>query len=195
MPKLWSETIDSHRHEVRDAILEATAALAAHRGPLSVTMSEVAKTAGIGRATLYKYFSGVDEILDAWHERQISQHLEQLREKASGDQPPLERVLAVLAAYAKQMHRRGGHGGGDHSIELACFLHRPDGAAAAAAGSIHDLIEQLIADAADRGEIRTDISATELTHYCLHALEAATHLRSRAALNRLVGLIRTGLES
>ena len=50
--------------------------LAAERGRRAVTMSPIAEETGIGRATLYKYFAGVEEILLAWHERQIIAHLE-----------------------------------------------------------------------------------------------------------------------
>src|SRR6266849_6773540 len=72
MPKLWTETIEAHRREVRDAILDTTAALVADQGLRSVTMSHIAEETGIGRATLYKYFSGVEAILLAWHERQVT---------------------------------------------------------------------------------------------------------------------------
>jgi AcrR family transcriptional regulator len=75
VPKLWSETIEAHRREVRDATLDTTAALVAEHGLRSVTMSRIAAETGIGRATLYKYFSGVEAILVAWHERQITGHL------------------------------------------------------------------------------------------------------------------------
>lgn len=34
LPKLWDETIKAHRREVRDAILDSTAAVVAERGPL-----------------------------------------------------------------------------------------------------------------------------------------------------------------
>ena len=76
MPKLWNETIDAHRRAVRDATLNTTAALVAEHGLLSVTMSQIAEQTGIGRATLYKYFPDVEAILFAWHERQVSGHLE-----------------------------------------------------------------------------------------------------------------------
>src|SRR5580765_2136053 len=75
MPKLWNETIESHRHDVREAILHATMALVAEHGPLSVTMSQIAEKTGIGRATLYKYFPDIDAILTAWHERHVAEHL------------------------------------------------------------------------------------------------------------------------
>src|SRR5262245_17513296 len=65
MPKLWSETITLHRREVRDAILDTTVALVAEHGLHAVTMSQIAEATGIGRATLYKYFPGVEAILHA----------------------------------------------------------------------------------------------------------------------------------
>jgi AcrR family transcriptional regulator len=42
--------------EVRDVIVETTAALVAEHGLRAVTMSQIAEDTGIGRATLYKYF-------------------------------------------------------------------------------------------------------------------------------------------
>jgi len=54
MPKLWTETIEAHRREVHDAIVETTATLVAKHGPTSVTMSQIAGDTVIGRATLYK---------------------------------------------------------------------------------------------------------------------------------------------
>ena len=53
MPNLWNETIEAHRREIRDAVLDTTAALVARHGLLSVTMSQIAEATGIGRATLY----------------------------------------------------------------------------------------------------------------------------------------------
>jgi AcrR family transcriptional regulator len=54
MPKLWDETMDAHRRAVQDAVLETTAKMVAKHGLASATMSQIAKEAGLGRATLYK---------------------------------------------------------------------------------------------------------------------------------------------
>jgi DNA-binding transcriptional regulator YbjK len=59
MPKLWNETIEAYCREVRNAILDTTAALLAEHGLRSVTMSQIAQATGIEPATLYEYFSGV----------------------------------------------------------------------------------------------------------------------------------------
>src|SRR5437773_7793113 len=108
IPKLWHETIEAHRREVRDAILETTAALVAEHGLRSVTMSQIAEEAGIGRATLYKYFKDVEAILLAWHERQIGGHLEQLAEVRDQVDGAGNRLGAVLEAYALISHESRG---------------------------------------------------------------------------------------
>src|SRR5947208_15890173 len=120
MPKLWNETIETHRREVRDAILEATAKLVAEQGLRSVTMSQIAEETGIGRATLYKYFSGVEAILVAWHERQVTRHLEHLVEVGNQAGGAGERLEAVLEAYALIAYEKGRH----HGSELAAPVHR-----------------------------------------------------------------------
>ncbi|MBI2247837.1 MAG: TetR/AcrR family transcriptional regulator, partial [Armatimonadetes bacterium] len=109
MPKLWNETIEAHRREVRDAILDTTAALVTKHGLRSVTMSQIAEETGIGRATLYKYFSGVEAILVAWHERQITGHLEYLAEVRDQAGDAGKRLEAVLEAFALISHEYHGH--------------------------------------------------------------------------------------
>jgi len=119
VPTRWNETIEVHRREVRDAILETTWALVAEHGLLSVTMSRIAEETGIGRATLYKYFPDVEAILLAWHERQITGHLEHLAEVRDQAGGAAERLEAVLGAYALISHESHGH----HDSELMTFLH------------------------------------------------------------------------
>jgi len=80
MPKLWNETIEAHRRAVRDAILSTTAALLAEHSLRSVTMSQIAFETGIGPARLYEYFSGLEAILVAWHECQLTRHFQHLVE-------------------------------------------------------------------------------------------------------------------
>jgi AcrR family transcriptional regulator len=187
VPRLWSETIEAHRREVRDAILETTAALVAKHGLAAVTMSQIAEETGIGRATLYKYFPDVEAILVARHERQINRHLEQLaqvRDRAGDGSDPLS---AVLEAYALIAHERH-----DHGTELAAVMHR--GAhVAQAQRRLSDLFRDLLAQAAKAGVVRNDIAPDELASYCVHALSAASGLPSRDAVLRLVAVTLAGL--
>ncbi|MQA10260.1 MAG: TetR family transcriptional regulator [Pseudonocardiaceae bacterium] len=190
MPRLWTETIEAHRREVREAILDATAALVTERGLLSVTMSEIAERAGIGRATLYKYFPDVEAVLDAWHQHQISRHLDQLAELRRQDGDAGQRLEAVLEAYAFICYRRASH---EHpGSELAAVLHRGLHVTRAE-HQVRTMVTELVAEAAQDGHIRSDVSPGELADYCLHALAAAGNLSSKAAVRRLATVTMTGL--
>ncbi|MEH1127361.1 TetR/AcrR family transcriptional regulator [Micromonospora sp. CPCC 206061] len=183
MPRLWDATIEAHRSQVRDAILDTTAALVANRGLLAVTMSQIAEATGIGRATLYKYFPDVEAILSAWHERQIAAHLAQLTQIRDQVGDPDARLRAVLEAYAMLSQR--GHG--QHDSGLVGLLHR-DQHVAHAQQQVHGMIRDLLAEAAVAGHVRDDVPAGELATYCLHALTAAGSLPSAQAVHRLVML-------
>ncbi len=188
VPKLWNETIEAHRRAVRDATLDTTAALVAEHGLLSVTMSQIAEETGIGRATLYKYFSDVEAILLAWHERQITGHLEYLAEVRDQAGSAGERLEAVLEAYALISHESHGH----HDTKLAAFLHRGEHVARAQQQLRH-MIRDLLTEAAETGDVRDDVAPDELASYCLHALTAASSLPSKAAVRRLVTVTLAGL--
>ena len=185
VPNLWNETIEAHRRAVRDATLDTAAALVAEHGLASVTMSKIAEETGIGRATLYKYFPDVEAILVAWHERQVTSHLEHLiaiRDQA-GDAG--ERLETVLEAFALISHQR-------HGTELAALLHRGEHVFRAQQ-RLSDLIRDLLIEGAATGDLRDDVAPDELASYCLHALTAASSLPSKAAVRRLVTVTLAGL--
>jgi AcrR family transcriptional regulator len=186
VPKLWTETIDAHRREVRDAIVHTAVALVVEHGLHSVTMSQIAEQTGIGRATLYKYFPDVEAILVAWHDRHVADHLERLAEVRDRARDPGERLEAVLEAYALLSYER------PRSTELAAHVHRGEHVARAQQ-QLRALIRDLLTEAAAAGDVRGDVPPDELAGYCLHALTAAGGLPSKAALRRLVRVVLAGL--
>lgn len=208
MPKLWNETIEGHRREVREAIMDATAALVFEHGLASVTMTRIAEETGIGRATLYKYFSDVETILRAWHERKITGHLGRLIEVRDQAKGAVERLEAVLQAFAL-ISRETTHGQhsydsphghhahesphGHHDTELVAFMHR-DEHLARAQQHLRDMVRDLLAEAAATGAVRDDVAPDELAAYCLHALTAAGNLPTDDAVRRLVAVTLAGLQ-
>jgi AcrR family transcriptional regulator len=185
VPKLWTDTIEEHRREVRDAILDATADLVQQHGLASVAMSAIAERAGIGRATLYKYFPDVEAILVAWHERHVAAPLAELGSVRDSRHDPVERLSAVLERFALIAHQR-------HDSELAAMLHRGDHVVRAQQ-QLERLVRELIADGAKAGALRDDVAAGELASFCLHALTAASSLPTKAAVHRLVEVTLAGL--
>ncbi len=189
IPKLWHETIEAHRREVRDAILDTTAALVATHGLRAVTMSQIADETGIGRATLYKYFSGVEPILIAWHERHVAHHLEHLTQLRDQPGEPAPRLEAVLQAYALIAFERHQHG-----TELTALVHRGEHVAGPEQ-RLTEIIQDLLVEAADAHAVRADVPPDELAYYCINALVAAGNLRSKSAVKRLVTVVLAGLRA
>jgi AcrR family transcriptional regulator len=185
MPKLWNKTIEAHRREVSDAILETTVSLVVEHGLRSVTMSQIAEETGIGRATLYKYFPSVEAILVARHERQVTAHFEYLAQIRYQAGKASERLEAVLEAYALIAHEY-------HGTEIAELVHH-----GAHVDRAHEhllgLIRGLIIEAVESGDLRDDVPPDELANYCHHALSAANSLPSKAAVRRLVSVTLDGL--
>ncbi|SCL50489.1 transcriptional regulator, TetR family [Micromonospora chersina] len=187
VPKLWTETIDAHRAAVRDAAMDAMAALVAKHGLVAVTMSQIAEQAGIGRATLYKYFPDAQAVLTAWHERQIATHLDQLAAAVDPAAPAIARLEAALNTYARLQHHSARHHGG----ELAAHLHG-SGHVHHAQQELRSFVRDLIAEAVRDGDLRDDVAADELANYCLHALAAAGTV-PQDAVQRLVTVTLAGM--
>jgi AcrR family transcriptional regulator len=187
VPKLWTDSIEAHRRAVADAILDTAAALVAEHGITAVSMSSVADRAGIGRATLYKYFSDVEGILAAWHERQVGAHLARLAEISEQSRAPSERLETMLETYALGIHEH-------RDTEIGAALHRAEHVVRGHR-ELEGLIRDVLAEGAETGHFRSDIGAEELATYCMHAVGAASHLPSKAAVRRLVKVTLAGVQA
>jgi AcrR family transcriptional regulator len=188
---LWSDTIESHRRDVQQAVMDTTWQLVMNHGLLTVTMSRIAEEVGVGRATLYKYFPDVEAILFARHNQHVLNHLAQLAALRDQAHDPVEGLKAVLTGYAQICRHRQQHG----TDELMRLLHR-DAEVAPMHEQLDDLIAELIASAAAKSDaVRADVAPGELAIYCRHALEAAGTLTTDEAVDRLVAVILRGLSS
>jgi AcrR family transcriptional regulator len=180
MPKLWTDTVATHRQQVRQAVLDAAGHLVARDGLWAVSMSRLAEVAGIGRATLYKYFDDVEEVLAAWHARQVSAHLTDLTAVAARPGEASARLRAVLERYAHICVQRSRHGG-----DVAAAMHRAPGIDDQHR-QLQELMTGLIQEAASAGTVRADVPAEQLAGFCLAALTAASPATSPDVVVELV---------
>jgi AcrR family transcriptional regulator len=187
VPKLWTATIETHRREVADAILDTAWKLLDHLGLRELTMSRVAEDTGIGRATLYKYFPDVDAIVVALHQRHVDGQLARLTALAEGEGDAVVRLRSVLEAYALLRQEHQG-------TAVEAWLH---GSEAVVRGHdrLVELLARLLAEGAEARHVRDDVPPRELAHYCVAALAAAGRLPTKAAARRLVQVIVDGVFS
>ena len=185
-PKIWTDDIESHRRDVRDAILDAAGALVAERGLASVTMSDLAASAGIGRATLYKYFNEVNAVFVAWHERTVANHLSELEAAYARPGTPAARLEAILETYAEMAHA-------NRRSELVSLMSGGENLAQGYA-KLKELVAEVIAAGVAAGGLRDDVAPAELASFCIHALGAAGSAPSKAAVRRLVMVTLAALQ-
>ncbi|MDQ3351430.1 MAG: TetR/AcrR family transcriptional regulator [Actinomycetota bacterium] len=169
---------------MNDAILDATAELIAEHGPVSVAMSAVAERAGIGRATLYKYFPDVEAILVAWHTRDFAEHLHRLKALCENDDVTLEDLAEFVRA---QRRRHPPRKGSDVLGALAHTLAPPESAIEATIEpEITAVLTHLLTRLARRKEVRRDHDPEVLARWLLHAVHAPGGLDDQAVSQLLV---------
>ena len=88
------------RGEKRPLILQAATEVFAEQGFASVTVAEIADHAGIGKGTVYEYFSSKDELLFAvfkWMNDKIFERIRSLLDEGGSTRERLQRLLDLGA--------------------------------------------------------------------------------------------------
>lgn len=86
-------------HEKYDKILDALQSLLTNKDLKTITVSEIAQTAGIGKGSIYYYFSSKDAILEALVERSYEQPLDIAKNLAKQTSiSPFTRMAMILQA-------------------------------------------------------------------------------------------------
>jgi AcrR family transcriptional regulator len=93
------------RGEKRPLILQAATEVFAEQGFASVTVAEIADRAGIGKGTVYEYFSSKDELLFAvfeWMNEGIFERIHTLLEDGGTTHERLQRLLDLGAQITSE---------------------------------------------------------------------------------------------
>jgi AcrR family transcriptional regulator len=82
--------------KTRKAILDAAVHLFAEKGVEQTSMEELARAAGIGKATIYGYFATKNEIFLAYCEEEIEFAFSVLKKKQDEDAPLVEQLVGLM---------------------------------------------------------------------------------------------------
>lgn len=102
------ERADAARN--RERVLTAAAELFATGDPRDITMDQVARAAGVGRATLYRRYPDVRSIAVALldeHERELQRRLLSGEPPLGPGAPPADRLVAFFTAMTDLLERFG----------------------------------------------------------------------------------------
>ena len=87
---------EQKKSQTRKAILDAAVRLFAEKGFEQTSMEELARAAGIGKATIYGYFSTKNDIFFAYCEEEVDFAFSKLEKKQDEDAPLAEQLVALM---------------------------------------------------------------------------------------------------
>ncbi|WP_156253480.1 TetR/AcrR family transcriptional regulator [Pseudactinotalea terrae] len=96
MPKIIGSTLAEHRLQVRTRLFSALARLMDASGFDTLTMSDIAAEAGVGRTSVYNHFADKESLLIGYIEHETGQFLVDLREALDGVTDPEERLRVYI---------------------------------------------------------------------------------------------------
>jgi len=157
-----------NKEVTRDAIVASALELFAERGYGAVRVEDVARAAGVSRATFYNHFSEREEILATLFERLLGSDGDAAEPESDA---PLDGVRAVVRDAIGRMLEQEELARFVYSLPVRheSLLKGDVPATPAAFRAIH----RLLARAAQRGEIRDDVPLDLLCVHVHGALESA----------------------
>jgi len=156
---------------MRDSVVDAALRLFVERGYLGVRVEDIAKEAGVSRATFYKYFAEREEILAGLFERLLGAEPDSDSAVSMIAGSTEEQVTAVIVDAASQMLKQEQLARFVYSLPVRhSALLRPGAHTTPyVLRQVGELLEQGVA----RGDVRADLSLQLLTLHVHAAMETA----------------------
>lgn len=99
-----------HHGNLRQALVEATAALIQQLGPQAFTLTEAARRAGVSPAAPYRHFKGRDDLIEEVARQGFLEFADRLETAFDGGRPrPLTAFLRMGQAYLDFARERPGY--------------------------------------------------------------------------------------
>lgn len=161
----------SRRKATRESVVDAALRLFAKQGYLGVRVQDIAREAGVSRATFYKYFSEREEILAGLFERLLGVESEAHSDALQITGTTEERITRLLTSTATKMLEQEQLARFVYSLPMRHdALLRPG---SPATPYVLQYLRQLLEQGVAQGDVRTDLSVELLTLHVHAALEMA----------------------
>lgn len=166
MPKIIGESLASHRELTRARLFEALGSLMGEQSFESITMSQIAERAGVGRTAVYNHFADKEVLLLAYMREVTSEFARVLTQRLEAEPDPLMRLRIYIRSHLQMIgryHVKAGMGLRRHmSGQGASHLHDH-------AGLVGEVLIGILDEAMERGLIaqQNTLGAVHLIHATL----------------------------
>ena len=166
MPKIIGESLASHRELTRARLFEALGSLMGEQSFESITMSQIAERAGVGRTAVYNHFADKEVLLLAYLREVTSEFARVLTQRLEAEPDPLMRLRIYIRSHLQMVgryHVKAGMGlRRQMSGQGASHLHDH-------AGLVGEVLIGILDEAMERGLIaeQNTLGAVHLIHATL----------------------------
>ena len=106
MPRITAPSNAAQRERTQRAILDAFGELLYSNGLTDLTMTRVAKTAGVGRTAVYNYFADMGELLVAYALDKTERFVADLNRDLSATENPVDQLGVYIQHQIEDLSRR-----------------------------------------------------------------------------------------
>ncbi|MCO4254797.1 TetR/AcrR family transcriptional regulator [Pseudarthrobacter cellobiosi] len=106
MPRISAANNAAQRAETQRRVLTAFGELLFTHGLPGLTMTDVARHAGVGRTAVYNYYADIEELLISYALDETERFLAELRESLSTLENPVERLALYVRTQVEDLSRR-----------------------------------------------------------------------------------------
>lgn len=106
MPRIAAPTNAAQREQTQRKILNAFGELLFTHGLPGLTMTDVARTAGVGRTAVYNYFADLEQLLVAYALDETDRFVVDLKSRLQGIENPVDRLAVYVRAQLEDLSRR-----------------------------------------------------------------------------------------
>ena len=166
MPKIIGESLASHRELTRARLFDALGSLMGEQSFESITMSQIAERAGVGRTAVYNHFADKEVLLLAYMREVTSEFARVLKQRLEAEPDPLVRLRIYIRSHLQMIgryHVKAGMGlRRQMSGQGASHLHDH-------AGLVGEVLIGILDEAMECGQIaeQNTLGAVHLIHATL----------------------------
>jgi AcrR family transcriptional regulator len=106
MPRISAATNAAQRADTQRRILTAFGELLFTHGLPGLTMTDVARHAGVGRTAVYNYYADIEELLISYALDETERFLAELRDALAAVDNPVERLALYVRTQVEDLSRR-----------------------------------------------------------------------------------------
>lgn len=176
--QIWPRVMATAREELLAHIGRTALELAAEHGLAGTSMSQLAKAAGVARATLYKYFADLESAIVAYLSAEADRYRDALTSALAKVDDPLGRLDLYIDHQIEYLnspaHRIGASQMEAAGLSAASFARYKSHVA-----PVRDVVQAVLRDGIAAGTFRADLDAELQASFLLHLMNGA-----RSALDR-----------